>query len=82
MAHALALRGAGISRLPLLLAAESVTAGRLVPVFEGRHTHRMPIYGMYHSRHYLPYRVGLLINSIRERLPTEIERLESAAGPA
>ena len=77
MAHAMTLQHAGIARLPLILAADSVAAGHLVPVFGDRFGHRKPIYGLYSSRHYLPRRVEILIASIQEHLPSEIEQLES-----
>jgi DNA-binding transcriptional LysR family regulator len=77
MANSMTLQGAGIARLPLILAADSVAAGHLEPVFGDRFGHRRPIYGLYSSRHYLPHRVETLIASIQENLPSEIEQLES-----
>lgn len=76
MAHALALQGAGISRLPLILAAKSVAAGELIQLFGGRFTFRRNIYGIYSSRRYLPHKVKILMEDIRQALPGEIKRLE------
>ncbi len=77
MAHALALQGTGISRLPLMLAAESYSAGRLVRLFGGQYAFRLNIYGIYSSRRYLPQRVKVLIDEIRQALPGEIKDLEA-----
>ncbi len=84
MAHALALQGTGISRLPLILAAKSEAAGHLVRLFGGRFAFRRNIYGIYSSRRYLPHKVKILMEDIRQALPGEIRRLESpelAVGP-
>ena len=77
MAHALALQGTGISRLPLILAAKSVAAGELIRLFGGSFTFRRNIYGIYSSRRYLPHKVKILMEDIRQALPGEIRRLES-----
>jgi len=77
MAHALALQDTGISRLPLILAAKSVAAGELIRLFGGSFTFRRNIYGIYSSRRYLPHKVKILMEDIRQALPGEITRLES-----
>lgn len=77
MAHALALQGTGISRLPLMLAAKSVAKGELVRLFDGRFTFRRNIYGIYSSRRYLPHKVKILMEDIKRALPGEVKRLES-----
>lgn len=82
MAHALALQGTGIARLPLMLASKSVAEGRLVQLFGGRYAIRRNIYGIYSSRHYLPNKVKILLEDIRRALPGEVRRLESMALPS
>ena len=77
MVHAFLLQGTGIGQLPLILAAQSVARGDLVRLFDGQYAFRLPIYGMYSSRHYLPLKVSTLIDEIRTVLPGEIERLEA-----
>ncbi len=75
--HALALQGVGISRLPLILAAESYATGQLIRLFEGQYAFRLNIYGIYSSRRYLPHRVKVLIDDIRQNLLGEIKALEA-----
>ena len=77
MAHALALENSGICRLPLILAAKSEAEGKLTRLFSGKYTFRRNIYGIYSSRRYLPHKVKVLMEEIKQALPTEIRRLES-----
>ena len=77
MAHALAIQGTGITRLPLILAAASVARGQLVRLFEGKYTFRSNIYAIYSSRRYLPHKVKVLMDDIKRALPAEVARLES-----
>ena len=81
MAHALTLQGTGISRLPLILGAKSVAEGKLIQLFECRYAFRRNIYGIYSSRRYLPHKVKILMEDIRQALPGEIQRLESGKSP-
>lgn len=82
MAHALALQGTGITRLPLMLASKSVVEGELVRLFQGRYAIRRNIYGIYSSRRYLPHKVKILLEDIRRALPGEVRRLESMTKPS
>ncbi len=77
LVHALAVQGTGVARLPMILAADSLQSGELVRLFDGQYAFRRTVNGIYSSRHYLPYKVRVLMNSIREKLPGEIAALES-----
>ena len=78
MVHALTLQGNGISQLPLILASDSVASGSVVQLFDGDYAFRRNIYGIYSSRHFLPHKVEVLIESIKGDLPGEIMRLEAS----
>jgi DNA-binding transcriptional LysR family regulator len=77
MTNAFLLQGIGVGQLPLILAASSVAKGQLVRLFAGQYAFRQNIYGLYSSRRYLPHKVKVLIDDIKNDLPGEIEALES-----
>jgi DNA-binding transcriptional LysR family regulator len=77
MTNAFLLQGIGVGQLPLILAASSVAKGQLVRLFAGQYAFRQNIYGLYSSRRYLPHKVKVLIDDIKNDPPGEIEALES-----
>lgn len=76
LVHALAVQGTGVARLPMILAADSLASGELVRLFDGQYAFRRTVNGIYSTRHYLPYKVRVLMDSIREKMPGEIAVLE------
>ena len=77
MTHAFLLQGIGIGQLPLILAASSVARGELVRLFDGRYTFRQPVYGIYSSRRFLPQKVRVLIEHLKQELPPEVATHEA-----
>ncbi len=77
MTHAFLLQGIGIGLLPLILAASSVAKGELVPLFDGKYRFRQNVYGIYSSRRFLPEKVKVLIEHMKQELSPEVAVLES-----
>lgn len=65
------LRGLGIGSLPLLIAAEGVAAGRLVPVLTAWRPEPVPVYAVYPSNRYLSPKVRAFIDLAVRRFPSE-----------
>lgn len=76
------LAGLGIGRLPLMLAAEPVAAGRLVPVLADWRPPGAPVYAVYPDNRYLAPKVRAFIDLALEAFPAEAEasRRAIAAG--
>lgn len=69
------LRSLGIGALPLLIAAEPVAAGRLVPVLPAWRPPSVPVHALYPSNRYLSPKVRAFVDLAVARFP-------SAAGEA
>jgi LysR family transcriptional regulator, regulator for bpeEF and oprC len=65
------LASLGIGVLPLLVAAESVTAGRLVPVLPDWRPPSVPVHAVYPSHRYLSAKVRAFIDLALERFPSD-----------
>jgi len=65
------LRSLGIGALPLLVAAESVTAGRLVPVLPAWRPPAMPVHALYPSNRYLSPKVRAFIDLALAKFPAD-----------
>lgn len=80
------LRSLGIGQLPLLIAAESVSAGVLVPVLPGWRPPSMPVHAVYPSNRYLSAKVRAFIDLALKRFPSDnaaaLEVTARACAPA
>lgn len=78
--YALALSGAGIGPLPLLIAAPAIRSGNLVPVLCDWPFEASPIHALYPSNRHLSAKVrsfvDFVIDSIRPNPPWEVEVAE------
>jgi DNA-binding transcriptional LysR family regulator len=77
LSHSFAKQGIGIARLPKFTAEQSVQKGELVSLFNGRYASRVPIYGLYHSRRFIPTKVTRLIEHIKSHLQNSIWQSEN-----
>ena len=71
----LALAGAGIVRLPIMLCKPYVEKGELCELFMGKYIFSTPLYVLYPSRRYMPERVRLLLNFLLDNVPKAIGQL-------
>lgn len=81
------VNGAGIGRIPYLVAGDSILNGDLVPLFSDWQVRPEPISLAYPSRHYLPKKVRMFIdfmvheveelNRLLDALPTPEEQLSA-----
>ncbi|MEL7400696.1 MAG: LysR substrate-binding domain-containing protein [Pseudomonadota bacterium] len=81
------INGAGIGRVPYLLAGESILNGDLVPLFSDWQIRPEPISLAYPSRQYLPKKVRMFIdfmvseveqlNRLMDELPTPEQQLSA-----
>ncbi|WP_045613045.1 LysR family transcriptional regulator [Vibrio vulnificus] len=67
----------GIGCLPVAMVSKDIEQGHLVRLFEGQETFSQTIFAIYHSRRFVPQKVRLLIETIKEQLPQRITELES-----
>jgi LysR family transcriptional regulator, regulator for bpeEF and oprC len=67
------LRSLGIGQLPLLIAADAVAAGRLLPVLPGWQPQPAPVHAVYPSSRYLSPKVRAFIDLALARFPSENE---------
>lgn len=65
------LRSLGIGQLPLLIAADAVAAGRLVPVLPAWRPVSVPVHAVYPSNRYLSPKVRAFVDLALARFPTE-----------
>lgn len=68
--HAI-LRSLGVGQLPLILAEESLAAGRMVPVLPGWARSPAPVHAVYASSRYVTPKVRAFIDMAVERFPRE-----------
>lgn len=75
--YTLALSGAGIAGLPLLVAAPAIRSGRLIQILPDWTFDRQPIHALYPSNRHLSAKVrsfvDFVIESIRNNPPWEVE---------
>ena len=76
IAKSLAIASLGISRLPKIMVNDEVKLGRLVNLFDGAYAHGRRIYGIYHSRHYLPHKIKVLLDTLQSQMQPRIDELE------
>lgn len=71
------VQGKAIGCLPVVFANHEVQQGRLKALFDGKYRFAQTIYGVYHSRRYVPAKVKLLLEDIRQHLPVLLTQLEA-----
>lgn len=76
------LKSLGIGQLPLLIAAEALTAGRLVPVLPDWRLPTVPVHAVYPSQRYLSPKVRAFIDLALERFPHDNGRAREVAAEA
>ena len=76
IAKSLAIASLGISRLPKIMVNDEIKSGRLVNLFNGTYVHERRVYGIYHSRHYLPHKIKVLLNTLQSQMQPRINELE------
>lgn len=65
------LRSLGIGQLPLLVAADAVAAGRLVPVLPTWRPPAVPVHAVFPSNRYLSAKVRAFVDLALERFPSD-----------
>jgi LysR family transcriptional regulator, regulator for bpeEF and oprC len=76
------LRSLGIGQLPLLIAADSLAAGRLVPVLPDWKAPPVQVHAVYPSNRYLSPNVRAFIDLAVSRFPSDNEAARQAASKA
>jgi LysR family transcriptional regulator, regulator for bpeEF and oprC len=76
------LRSLGIGQLPLLIAAQGLTAGRLVPVLPDWKPPSVPVHAVYPSNRYLSPNVRAFIDLAVARFPSDSEAARGVASKA
>jgi len=71
------VEGMAVGCLPVALAAPHVDDNHLLPLFESKYRFPMTVYAIYHSRRYVPAKVKLLIEELKDKLQEVIHRLEA-----
>ena len=56
------LTGLGVAQVPLFMARDAMTEGRLVPVLEGWHRDPLPLYVVYPQKRHLSNKVRVFVN--------------------
>ncbi len=64
--------GMAIGCLPIALAKNEVGEGRLVNMFKSKYRFPMTVYAIYHSRRYVPAKVKLLIEELKDKMQDAI----------
>ena len=79
LALSFAREGMGVCRLPIFSAASGVRDGALVRLFDGHYAFRKTMYGLYPSKRFVPLKISLLIEYIKENLQDVISDYEAGA---
>ncbi|MCG7585465.1 LysR family transcriptional regulator [Photobacterium sp. OFAV2-7] len=74
--RALAVAGQGICCLPTIMVSNEIAANKLVRLFDGQYAFQQNLYGVYHSRRYVPNKVKLLLDEVEMLLQARIDSLE------
>jgi len=77
--RALAIAGQGVCCLPTVLAANAVRENKLIRLFNGEFEYSLTLYGIYHSRRFVPSKVKLLLDNIEALLQTRINDIEAGS---
>jgi LysR family transcriptional regulator, regulator for bpeEF and oprC len=76
------LHSLGIGQLPLLIAAEGLAAGRLVPVLPAWRPPSIPVHAVYPSNRYLSPKVRAFVDLALERFPKDNQSARAATEKA
>jgi DNA-binding transcriptional LysR family regulator len=68
----LAEHGLGIALLPDFITRESVAAGKLLQLFDGRYGIKHNLYAVYASRHFVPRKTKAFLDFLIDHMPKEI----------
>jgi DNA-binding transcriptional LysR family regulator len=68
----LAEQGLGIALLPDFITKESVAAGKLLQLFDGRYGIKHNLYAVYASRHFVPRKTKAFLDFLIDHMPKEI----------
>ncbi|MCG7499574.1 LysR family transcriptional regulator [Vibrio sp. Of7-15] len=74
--RALTLEAQGIGCLPVAMISKELAAGELVELFDGQSSFQQTIYAIYHSRRFVPQKVKVLIETIKNEIPNRIKAIE------
>lgn len=74
--RALTAAGQGVGCLPLFMAVDQVRNIQLVRLFDGQFCFPLTIYGVYHSRRFVPSKVRVLIKDIQQFLQQKLSTIE------
>jgi LysR family transcriptional regulator AphB len=72
LCRGLAEQGLGIALLPNFITEESVAAGKLVQLFDGRYGIKHNLYAIYASRHFVPRKTKAFLDFLIDHMPKEL----------
>ncbi|CAG23747.1 hypothetical protein PBPRB1899 [Photobacterium profundum SS9] len=78
--RALAVANQGICCLPTIMVSNEIQANKLVRLFDGQHAFQQVLYGVYHSRRYVPNKVKILLDDVEMQLQARIDSIEGSIG--
>ncbi|MCW8328808.1 LysR family transcriptional regulator [Photobacterium sp. SDRW27] len=76
--RSLTMAGQGICCLPAIMVSNEVKSNKLVRLFGGQYAFKQVLYGVYHSRRYVPNKVKLLLDEVGMLLQARIDSLEKS----
>ncbi len=76
--RALAVANQGICCLPTIMVSNEVKENKLVRLFGGQYAFQQVLYGVYHSRRYVPNKVKLLLDEVEALLQARIDSIEGS----
>lgn len=74
--RALAVADQGVCCLPTIMVSNEIQANKLVRLFDGQYAFQQVLYGVYHSRRYVPNKVKLLLDEVEVLLQARIDSIE------
>ena len=72
LCRGLAEQGLGIALLPNFITKESVAAGKLVQLFDGRYGIKHNLYAIYASRHFVPRKTKAFLDFLIDHMPKKM----------
>lgn len=72
LCRGLAEQGLGIALLPNFITKESVAAGKLVQLFDGRYGVKHNLYAIYASRHFVPRKTKAFLDFLIDHMPKKM----------
>ncbi|WP_299794914.1 LysR family transcriptional regulator [uncultured Shewanella sp.] len=74
--RSLAVAGQGICCLPTVLVAADLKSHKLIRLFNGEYEYKLTLYGIYHSRRFVPEKVKLLLDDVETLLQPRVDSIE------